>query len=107
MAPSATHGSRDPITARTVQKSKTLGLSSVSNSDQNPSVDIIDIRHDAVEVNLKEEILRSLRPQNGPKQLPTLILYDERGLQLFEEVSSRRPFGRGQAYSLQPDHVFG
>lgn len=86
MAPSATHNSHDPITARTVQKSKTLSLSSVSNLEQTSKVDIIDIRHDAVELNLKEEILRSLRPQKGPKQLPTLILYDEQGLQLFEEV---------------------
>lgn len=53
-----------------------------------PNIDIIDIRHDAVEMNLKEEILNSLRPKTGPKQMPTLLLYDERGLQLFEEVSS-------------------
>lgn len=53
-------------------------------------VDIIDIRHDAVEINLKEEILSSLRPQNGPKTMPTLLLYDERGLQLFEEVATTK-----------------
>lgn len=52
------------------------------------SFDIIDIRHDAVEMNLKDEILGSLKPLSGPKQLPTLLLYDERGLQLFEEVSA-------------------
>jgi hypothetical protein len=50
------------------------------------SIDIIDIRHYAVQVNLKDEIMSSLRPQTGPKTLPTLLLYDERGLQLFEEV---------------------
>lgn len=49
-------------------------------------IDIIDIRHDAVEVNLKDEILKSLRPESGIKTLPTLLLYNERGLQLFEEV---------------------
>ena len=53
------------------------------------NVDIIDIRHNAVEINLKEETLSSLRPQPGPKKLPTLLLYDERGLQLFEQVSGR------------------
>lgn len=53
-----------------------------------PNIDIIDIRHDAVEINLKDEIMSSLRPQSGPKTMPTLLLYDERGLQLFEEVSS-------------------
>jgi hypothetical protein len=50
------------------------------------SIDIIDIRHDAVEVNLRDEILQSLRPENGIKTLPTLLLYNERGLQLFEDV---------------------
>ena len=55
---------------------------------QPASVDIIDIRHDAVEINLRGEIMDSLRPQSGPKTMPTLLLYDERGLQLFEEVSS-------------------
>ncbi|KAH6718083.1 C-type lectin protein [Leptodontidium sp. MPI-SDFR-AT-0119] len=52
-----------------------------------PKVDIIDIRHDAVELSLKDEILNSLNPQEGPKRLPTLLLYDERGLQLFEEIT--------------------
>jgi uncharacterized SAM-dependent methyltransferase len=28
-----------------------------------------------------------LKPEVGQKKLPTLLLYDERGLQLFEEVS--------------------
>lgn len=51
-------------------------------------IDIIDIRHDAVEINLKDDILASLRPASGPKTLPTLLLYDERGLQLFEGVGS-------------------
>lgn len=51
------------------------------------SIDIIDIRHDAVEVNLKDEILKSLRPESGIKTMPTLLLYNERGLQLFEEIT--------------------
>jgi uncharacterized SAM-dependent methyltransferase len=51
------------------------------------SIDVIDIRRDAIEIKLKDEIMNSLRPQSGPKTLPTLLLYDERGLQLFEEVS--------------------
>ena len=49
-------------------------------------VKIIDIRQVAVEVNLKEEILAMFHPKQGLRQLPTLLLYDERGLQLFEEV---------------------
>lgn len=53
---------------------------------QHPNVDITDIRQTAVEINLKEEIHKLLRPQEGRRKLPTLLLYDERGLQLFEEV---------------------
>ncbi|KAI2473086.1 C-type lectin protein [Annulohypoxylon bovei var. microspora] len=51
------------------------------------NVDIIDIRQAAVEINLKEEIYRLLRPPEGPRKLPTLLLYDEKGLQLFEEIT--------------------
>jgi hypothetical protein len=58
-------------------KSETLAVS---------NIDIIDIRGDAVEIKLKDEILSSLRPRIGPKTLPTLLLYDEQGLQLYEEV---------------------
>jgi hypothetical protein len=57
------------------------------------NIDIIDIRHDAVEVSLKDEILSSLRPEAGPKKLPTLLLYNERGLQIFEEVSITAEMG--------------
>ena len=49
-------------------------------------VDIIDIRHAAVEINLKAEVLSSFQATDGPRKLPTLLLYDERGLQLFEKV---------------------
>ncbi|KAI1775237.1 C-type lectin protein [Hypoxylon cercidicola] len=51
------------------------------------NADIIDIRQAAVEINLKEEIPKLLRPQEGPRKLPTLLLYDEKGLQLFEEIT--------------------
>ncbi|KAH6676690.1 C-type lectin protein [Halenospora varia] len=60
---------------------------SSQKSEDVSDIDIIDIRHDALEINLKEEILNSLRPVKGPKTLPTLLLYDERGLQLFEEIT--------------------
>jgi hypothetical protein len=49
-------------------------------------VDIIDIRQVAVETNLREELLSLFHPKEGLRQLPTLLLYNERGLQLFEEV---------------------
>ncbi|RYO93462.1 hypothetical protein DL766_004779 [Monosporascus sp. MC13-8B] len=50
-------------------------------------VDIIDIRQATVESNLKEDIESLFRPQEGPRKLPTLLLYDEKGLQLFEEIT--------------------
>jgi hypothetical protein len=81
--------------------------SQAGTSEGTKKVDIIDIRHDAVEINLKEEILGSLRPQNGPKTLPTLLLYDERGLQLFEEVSD--PMGRRvhPCINIRIDYISG
>ncbi|TAQ87539.1 hypothetical protein B7494_g4128 [Chlorociboria aeruginascens] len=51
------------------------------------NIDIINIRHDAVEINLKGELLSLLMPERGPKRMPTLLLYDELGLQLFEKVT--------------------
>ncbi|KAK7753687.1 hypothetical protein SLS62_004309 [Diatrype stigma] len=58
-----------------------------SRVSKRPQVDIIDIQQATVEINLKEEIHRLFRPQEGPRTLPTLLLYDEKGLQLFEEVA--------------------
>lgn len=52
------------------------------------SVHIIDIRRKAVEINLKEDILAQFHSKTGPRTLPTLLLYNERGLQLFEDVRS-------------------
>lgn len=54
-------------------------------------VDIIDVRRVAVETNLKDDILSMWNPTNGPRRLPTLLLYNERGLQLFEDVRAFRP----------------
>ncbi|EGO59462.1 hypothetical protein NEUTE1DRAFT_145472 [Neurospora tetrasperma FGSC 2508] len=54
---------------------------------QTSNADIIDIRRVAVEINLKTEITSMFRPKDGPRQLPTLLLYNERGLQLFERIT--------------------
>ena len=50
-------------------------------------VEIIDIRRAAVELSLKEQIVSMFQSRSSPRQLPTLLLYNERGLQLFEDVS--------------------
>ncbi|KAI1322000.1 DUF323 domain protein [Xylariaceae sp. FL0255] len=54
-------------------------------------VEIIDIRSAAVESRLGDEIYRLLRPQDGPRKLPTLLLYDDEGLRLFERVGIPYP----------------
>ncbi|TQV92647.1 DUF323 domain-containing protein [Cordyceps javanica] len=50
-------------------------------------IDIIDIRGEQVDFNLKEEIASCLNPVSGHRTLPTLLLYDEKGLQLFEDIT--------------------
>lgn len=55
-------------------------------TDAGRELDILDIRHAAVETSLRADVLSSFRPRDGPRKLPTLLLYDERGLQLFEKV---------------------
>ena len=52
------------------------------------NLDILDIRQNALELDLGRDIMSLLRPARGPKQLPTLLLYDEKGLQTFEEVGA-------------------
>lgn len=49
---------------------------------------IIDIRRDKKEHSLVNDIFSGLRPSNGgEKRLPTLLLYDEKGLKLFEKIT--------------------
>ncbi|KAL3427396.1 Ergothioneine biosynthesis protein 1-like protein 1 [Phlyctema vagabunda] len=89
--PSVSHGLEDGGGKGTPQLTKAVSSQSVSRvpSSANPdtTINIIDIRHGAVEINLKDEIFQSLRPKSGPKKMPTLLLYDEKGLQLFEEIT--------------------
>ncbi|KAH8686986.1 C-type lectin protein [Ilyonectria robusta] len=64
-------------------QAKSLVISKPSPS----SPEIIDIRGEHVEFNLKEEVISSFNPDEGPRTLPTLLLYNEKGLQLFEEIT--------------------
>lgn len=53
-----------------------------------PKANIIDIRQDREEISLSEEIHKGLNVASGQqKSLPTLLLYDEKGLKLFEEIT--------------------
>jgi hypothetical protein len=83
-------------TARLGAIKEKMGLSDVRTtrsvvSDSSPKHHIIDIRHTSVESNLKAEVLALFHNKNGPRMLPTLLLYDDRGLQLFEKVSPSTP----------------
>lgn len=52
------------------------------------NVMIEDIRHNDIGPSMIDQIYDGLHPRTGDeKRLPTLLLYDEKGLQLFEEIS--------------------
>jgi len=68
-------------------KDEILDLTSKTQSTRiSNMIDIIDIRRTRIQMSLKNDILSMLKPERGPKAMPTLLLYDEKGLQLFEEV---------------------
>lgn len=48
-------------------------------------VQIIDIRRSVINDDIRKDILDGLRGE--PKTLPTLLLYDEKGLNLFEDIT--------------------
>jgi hypothetical protein len=49
---------------------------------------IIDIRVDTAQSDIVAEIKTGLRPKDGgEKKLPTLLLYSEAGLKLFEKIT--------------------
>lgn len=62
------------------------GVPAVPSAPAPPGPDIIDIRRSLVETDLKQDVLSLFNPTHGPRQLPTLLLYNEKGLQLFENV---------------------
>lgn len=85
--PTVRNGAAEVAENRTAQSLGAMESSpAVKKSVNNIGVDIIDIRREAAELNMKDEIMELLKPIQGPKELPTLLLYDERGLQIFEDV---------------------
>ena len=49
---------------------------------------IIDIRRRELAHSMRDEMLASLQPCDGTaKKMPNLLLYDEIGLKLFEEIT--------------------
>lgn len=57
-------------------------------SKEHSDVSIIDIRRGGLEFSILDEMQATLNPTLGQeKRMPTLLLYDERGLRLFEEIT--------------------
>ncbi|KAG6234139.1 Ergothioneine biosynthesis protein 1 [Claviceps purpurea] len=49
---------------------------------------VIDIRSNKDDLNLRHALVSSFNPHDGkPRWLPTMLLYDEKGLQLFEDIT--------------------
>jgi len=74
--------------ASTALASHTNGHDQFHNDVGHASRNIIDIRRDSKQLSLVDEIHRGLSPAAGvEKTLPTLLLYSEKGLQLFEDIT--------------------
>ncbi len=51
-------------------------------------VSILDIRRGGLNLSILDEMRANLRPSKGQeKRMPTLLLYDEQGLRLFEDIT--------------------
>lgn len=60
----------------------------MASIDEQHDVSIIDIRQGELKFSLLDEIRAGLNPRNGQeKRMPTMLLYDEQGLKLFEDVT--------------------
>lgn len=58
------------------------------NPTASATASILDIRREELKDTLRDDIRKLLKAENGEeKQLPTLLLYDEQGLKLFEKIT--------------------
>jgi uncharacterized SAM-dependent methyltransferase len=70
------------------QSLTTTGRGLVVLKKTSPHSTIIDIRRETDERSILDDIKQGLRPADGgEKTLPTLLLYDEAGLKLFEQIT--------------------
>lgn len=61
-----------------------------------PQIDIVDARRHATAMDtdanpLRDDILKGLSLPFGQKTLPTMLLYDERGLRLYDAITTDAP----------------
>lgn len=75
------------------RKSQKLSKMRATNDNNGSSheneVEILDIRVNkaGLESSLMDDIVAGLKKEAGEKTLPTLLLYDDLGLKLFEEIT--------------------
>lgn len=56
--------------------------------DERDKVVIVDIRRRNITWDIRNDMLEKLRPSEGnEKKMPTILLYDETGLKLFEAIT--------------------
>lgn len=78
-----------------VEAHKTVAVSTIATmappSDHSHGINgasIIDIRQGGVDFSILGEMRKMLHPSAGKeKRMPTLLLYDEQGLKLFEDIT--------------------
>ncbi|KAK5163678.1 hypothetical protein LTR04_002346 [Oleoguttula sp. CCFEE 6159] len=76
-----------PASMSTCNPAKTL-TKGVQSEPVVPRAKIIDIRREKDGLSIVDDIREGLRPEQGAeKRLPTLLLYDEAGLRLFERIT--------------------
>lgn len=57
-----------------------------------PSSNILNVHSQAANVQaIRQAIVDGLDRPTGQKQLPTLLLYDERGLRLYDDITTEVP----------------
>lgn len=63
----------------------TMSPTALRNVD---AVEIVDIHQDDIKFSLVDELYTSLNPaEDKPRSFPTLLLYDTRGLKIFEKIT--------------------
>lgn len=67
------------------QSVTTMSPTALRNMDE---VEIVNIQHEKMDVSLVDILNKALKPPEGtPRSFPTLLLYDTRGLKIFEKIT--------------------
>lgn len=50
--------------------------------------EIVHLREDSLEFDISHQIVEGLMRPAGEKHMPTMLLYDERGLRLYDDITT-------------------